>query len=166
MVDQPARCGDYEVRLLGEQYRLAHHVHPTNDYTALNPYCGAQGFKLLRYLEGQLSGRGENEGIESLGSIEKAVEDWESKRASLTTASLCKADHIFPLDGDGYGLFLDPAGLLPAHLLTSFHEYFIQPKFGESFAALLWNVLLPHLLVLLTLQVLFILLYVILSLTL
>merc|ERR1719500_2220454 len=103
----------------------------------------AQGLKLLRDLEGEFSSGSEYECVEALGSVEQAVQDWKRKGASFPTASLSETYDVLSLQGDGYRLLLDPARLLPSHLLTSLHKHLVQPQLGESLAALLWSIVVP-----------------------
>merc|ERR1719432_474913 len=65
MVYQPTRRGNQNVRFLGKQNSLAHHVHPAHHHATLDPNSRSQSLKLLRNLEGEFSGRSEYKCVES-----------------------------------------------------------------------------------------------------
>merc|ERR550532_1558506 len=124
-------------------FKVIHHIHTTHYHAALDSNGSAQGLKLLRDLKGEFSGGSEYECVEALGSVEQAMQDRKRKGASFSTASLSETYDVLSLQGDGYRLLLDPARLLPSHLLTSLHKHLVQPQLGESLAALLWSILVP-----------------------
>lgn len=69
--------------------------------TALDPDAGAQGLKLLRDLEGQLPGGGEDQGVEPLRGGQQRLEDGQSEGARLPRARLRQANHVLPLAPTG-----------------------------------------------------------------
>lgn len=116
------------VRLLGQDQGLGHHVNSSNDNswnrkkdqlkqqlhtfegtqvcfysfqcprTSLDSDAGAQGLKLLCYLESQLSGGGEYECVQPLSRSEEWLQDGQSKCTGLPWASLCQANYILSWD--------------------------------------------------------------------
>ena len=52
MIYETTGCGYDNVRLLGQGYRLSHHVHTTHNNGAFNTDDRAESFELLGYLIG------------------------------------------------------------------------------------------------------------------
>lgn len=107
MVDETARCGDNDVRLLSESNGLGNHVETADNDGAAQRDHGTEGLEGLADLRSQFTRGGEDEAKERLGLVEKSLQHGKGKGGCFTTTSLGKTNDVAVLEGDGDGLGLD-----------------------------------------------------------
>ena len=73
MVHHPPRGAHHHVRAAGESDRLRDRVDAADEHRAPHAARGAQGLHLLRDLDGQFAGGGQDEGVEGLGGVHEAL---------------------------------------------------------------------------------------------
>ena len=123
VVDEAAGRGDHDVRLLGERYRLRHHVHAAHDGGALDANARAQRLELLADLVGQLARRRQHEREQALRVVQQRLQDGQRERARLARAGLGQADDVLALEGDRQRLALNGRRPRPLELLTCLAQF-------------------------------------------
>ncbi|KAJ6445392.1 DNA-directed RNA polymerases I, II, and III subunit RPABC4 [Purpureocillium lavendulum] len=101
VVDEAARGGNDDVRLLAKGDGLGDHVEAAHDDSAPERYHGPEGFKGLSNLGRQLARRGQDEAEQRLRLVEKRLQHGQGKGGRLSAARLGEADDVAVLEGDG-----------------------------------------------------------------
>lgn len=86
-----------------------------------------QRFDLFRYLEGEFSGRGQDECKISLGVFQQRLQYGNGKGAGLPRPGLGQADDVFALQGYRDGFLLDLGGRFPFQRLARLAQHFRHP---------------------------------------
>ena len=112
MVQQPTRRRDENIGTLPQASHLRLHIRATDDRRGKDPRAAAKLVDDLLNLDGQFSGRYQNQGFGlSLWHGGKPLDKRDDKRGGLAGAGLRASDHITSLENVRNGLRLNGRGL-------------------------------------------------------
>ncbi len=111
-VNQPARCGDQQVRATFQFTHLPDDTGPAHDQHGLEVRAGGVGGQILLNLFGQFAGGGEDQGARGFGRglalfFQQHVDHRQAKGRRLARPGLCQPHHIAAIHGVRDRLGLD-----------------------------------------------------------
>ena len=96
--------------------------------------CSFEGVELLRDLNGEFTGRGEDQRLRVSASACDGVDDGNAERGSFSGSGLSLSDHIFfPFEQQGDREFLNGGGFFKSFLLKSGDHAFGDTECAEFF---------------------------------
>ena len=129
MVAEPSRGGDYDLRPLLEGLNLPSDWLPAvqTDGAHAGPVCGDHP-QLVSYLDGQFSGRGQNDRLHTVLLGVDMFDDWNAVSEGFPGAGRGFGDHILPVHHRGDAASLDGGGHFQIPFLDGPHDFRRQAK--------------------------------------